>query len=358
MLIAQTVSGKQTNRKKSRIEMKLLNILVATLGLTVPVLAGLEIDRIQVGIIASLGGLALCNEGIKDTFHEQLSSIVLALTIGILAFILGTYLSGNRLVSLILIPIIIFIVATIGRINRTMVRASILFILFIIIATSFESKGKTQFYVIIFFALGAFWTALLSLIAGFMANKFMKKSSMLDLNPKVPPKYTFKQLLNHWRKYLHHFEGWQFSLRITSCIIIAETIKYLWPHHHGYWILLTIAIVVQPNIDNLLKRMNKRAIGTIIGIIISMIFIYFIPPVSVIVLIIAILAALRSILKEKNYLAYSVVMTPLVIILLDFGNLSSFNIVLDRLYCTLIGCGISFIFGYYLWIKCLNLSKR
>lgn len=75
------------------------------------------------------------------------------------------------------------------------------------------------------------------------------------------------------------------------------------------------------------------------------------------VLIIGILAAARIVLKDTNYLAYAAVMTPLVIILLDFGRASSWETILDRLLSTLVGCVISLIFGYYVWLRFMRPMK-
>src|SRR5208337_485103 len=135
-----------------------------------------------------------------------------------------------------------------------------------------------------------------------------------------PRKFTIKQLGSHWRKSLYHFEGWQYTLRITLCIVVAEIVRAIWPYQHGYWILLTVAIVVRRNIHQSLHRMFQRSAGTFIGVIIVCSIIYLVPTQWELVLMIAVLAAARSFLKETNYFSYAIVTTALVLILLDFGN--------------------------------------
>jgi uncharacterized membrane protein YccC len=164
--------------------------------------------------------------------------------------------------------------------------------------------------------------------------------------------------LNHWKKSLKRFSGWQYAVRITSCIIVAELIKIIWPFQRGYWILLTVAIVVQRDITKLLPRMFQRGAGTFLGVILSSSLIFFVPPSWLLVLIIGALAAARIALRETNYLAYAAVMTPLVIILLDFGRAPSWETILDRLLSTLVGCVISLILGYYVWLKFMKPTKN
>ena len=330
-------------------------VIIAALGLAAPIAVGALVGQIQAGCVAALGGLALSNQGKSLKFGEYLTKLFYTIATGILAFILGSSLSGNGILSLILVPAIVFIASIAGGISRPLARTTTLFILFFVIAIRF---GGNPLYIAFFFALGAIWTALLSLIIWLIFKKFIRREKPRVANQEhVSQKYTAKQLWNHWKRTLHHFAGWQYAVRITSCIIIAELIKIIWPFQRGYWILLTVAIVVQRDITKLLPRMFQRGAGTFLGVILSCLFIIFVPVTWLLVLIIGALAAARVVLRETNYLAYAAVMTPLVIILLDFGRLSSWETILDRLLSTIVGCLISFVFGYYMWYKFMNSAK-
>jgi uncharacterized membrane protein YccC len=334
----------------------LSQVVVATLGLAVPVAVGALFGQVQIGSVAALGGLALSNQVNSSKFSENLTNLFYAIVTGILAFILGSYLSGTRILSLILVPSIVFIAGFIGGISRLLIRMTTLFILFFIIATRF---GGNPLIVASSFALGAIWTALLSAIMRPIFQKLLvnEKPPVTNQQPSSP-KYSAKQLLNHWKKSLQRFAGWQYAVRITSCIIVAELIKVIWPYQRGYWILLIVAIVVQRDISKLLPRIFQRGAGTFIGVILSSLFIFFVPTPWLLVLIIGVLAAARVALRETNYLAYAAVMTPLVIILLDFGKASSWETILDRLLSTIVGCMISLIFGYYVWDKFMKSTKN
>jgi hypothetical protein len=340
-------AGKQAN---------LSQVVIAALGLAVPVAVGALFGQIQIGSVAALGGLALSNQVNSNKFSENLTGLIYSIAVGILAFILGSYLSGNEVVSLILVPAIVFIAGFIGGISRPLIRMTTLFILFFIIATRF---GGNPLYIALFFALGAIWTALLSLVVRLIFQKLIvnEKPQVTNQQPSSP-KYSAKQLLNHWKKSLKRFAGWQYAVRITSCIIVVELIKIIWPFQRGYWILLTVAIVVQRDITKLLPRMFQRGAGTFLGVILSSLLIFFVPASWLLVLIIGALAAARIVLRETNYLAYAAVMTPLVIILLDFGRVPSWETILDRLLSTIVGCVISLIFGYYVWLKLMKPTKN
>ena len=50
-------------------------------------------------------------------------------------------------------------------------------------------------------------------------------------------------------------------------------------------------------------------------------------------------------------MAYAAVMTPLVILLLEFGREPSLTVAVDRLIATLVGCAIALTFGYIGWSR-------
>ncbi|MDD5168120.1 MAG: FUSC family protein [Syntrophales bacterium] len=200
------------------------------------------------------------------------------------------------------------------------------------------------------FSLGAIWTAGLSLILRplFRAAHLDQVSPMLEVTAQTP-KYAADVLLRRWRRSLAHLTGWQYTLRITSCLAAAQAVEYLWPHSHGYWMSLTVAIVIQRDLSASLMRTLQRAAGTVLGVLLAGLLMIAYPSVWSMILMIAVLAAARPILREANYAAYAAVMTPLIILLLEFSKEPSPAVVLYRLAATLIGCILALTLGYLLW---------
>ena len=328
-----------------KIHIKLPYIITAVLSLACPILAGHLIGHVQLGMAAALGGLALINEvydnsGFKQTFVNLGYAIIFSNA----AFVVGMAIAGTTLFSLLMLPVVILAVSTIGEINRRLIKNASRFIVFLIIGYHFEVTGKVLNILAFNFLVGTLWTSIVLLII-----KILFKDK--DNPPTDNKKYTPQQYLNRWIKSLSHVKGWQFPLRITLCIVIAQIVRFFVPGHHSYWILLTLALVTQHNMDNQVKRIVNRGLGTLLGVILSFGLIYYTMPIYVLLIVIGVLAALRVLFRETNYLLYAAIMTPLVIILLDFGNLSSISLLMDRLIATLAGCGISFVFGFWVWRK-------
>jgi uncharacterized membrane protein YccC len=148
------------------------------------------------------------------------------------------------------------------------------------------------------------------------------------------------QKLARWRKSLTGLSGWQYTLRLGFCLSIAGAMRSLLPNHHLHWIALTVAILMQRQIDAASIKSTQRTLGTALGVFAAGLFLAIRPPAWGLGLCIGLLAGLRPWLKARNYLAYSAVMAPLVLLLLDGGGPLHAGVLIDRLMATLIGAAL------------------
>jgi uncharacterized membrane protein YccC len=101
--------------------------------------------------------------------------------------------------------------------------------------------------------------------------------------------------------------------------------------------LLTVAILTGRQGEPAAVKTTQRAIGTALGVVVAGLCLRLQLPLWALILLIGLLAGLRPLLRNRNYLAYSVVMTPLVILIIDAGRTPENGILVDRLAATLIG---------------------
>jgi hypothetical protein len=321
-------------------------------GLAGPLALGVMTGHLRAGMAAALGGLALGVGGKGETLSEQAPGLIYALAAGSAAMLTGSALTGNLAAAAIGIPLLAAAAGLIGSISRPLARATTQYILYTIIAANLGARGTHPLGMVLLFLLGACWTAALSLIL----RPLFKAMGPVP-NPLIPanaaqlPKYTTRQRLRRWRKSLTRLSGWQYVLRIGSCLAAAAALEWIWPLHHGYWVSITVVIVVQRNLQTALTRAFHRAAGTVLGVLLISLLLLGSPPTWALLLIIAALSAARPILLETNYTAYAAVMTPLVILLLDFGQDPSWPAVIDRLAATLAGCGLALTLGYLGWSR-------
>jgi uncharacterized membrane protein YccC len=327
-------------------------VVAATLGLAGPITIGAMAGHADFGMAASLGGLALSGEGKGETFREQVPDLIYALVAGTAAMVTGSAMAGHGMLTTFGVPAVAGAAGVLGGISRPLVRATTQFILYTIIAANLDLRGAHPIGMILLFFLGAAWSAGLSLGLRPLFRA-MRPHPIPYAAAEVaqPPKHSPGQLLRRWRNSLAHLSGWQYALRITLCLIAGEAFECIWPHHHGYWVSITVVIVAQRNLQAAFPRTLQRAVGTSIGVLLTGLLLLGSSSMWPVIAMIAALAAARPILKEANYAAYAAVMTPLVILLLDFGREPSWAVVIDRLAATLFGCALALTLGYLVWSR-------
>ncbi len=110
-----------------------------------------------------------------------------------------------------------------------------------------------------------------------------------------------------------------------------------------------MVIIVQRSFRSAIARAFQRAIGTFAGVLIATFLLLWFPPAWLLVMFIGVLSALRPFLRARNYTLYAAVMTPLIIIILQFGDTLSAAVIEYRLIDTVIGFLIALIVGYLIW---------
>ena len=324
----------------------------AMFGLAGPLAVGVMTGHLRAGLAAALGGLALGGGAKGETPGEQASALIYALAAGGAAMLTGSALTGKAPAAAFGIAAVAAAAGLIGSISRPLARATTRYILYTIIAANLGAPGTHVLGMTLMFLLGACWTAALSLILRPLFKAMgPAPDPTLPANAVRLPKYTAGQQLRRWRKSLARLSGWQYVLRIGSCLAAAAAFESIWPLHHGYWVSITVVIVVQRNLQTALTRTFHRAAGTVLGVLLISLLLLITPPIWALLLIIAALSAVRPILLETNYTAYAAVMTPLVILLLDFGQDPSWAAVVDRLAATLAGCFLALTLGYLGWSR-------
>ncbi len=133
------------------------------------------------------------------------------------------------------------------------------------------------------------------------------------------------------------------------CRPLAEVIAQASGLSHGYWIVLTIFIVLRPDYSSTLYRGLQRAAGTVVGAGLGVATVQL-AKVSLTVLLagigISLLAAYA--VFTVNYLLYAVFLTDFVVVLLALLGLPPEPTALARLVGTGIGTGLA-ILAYLIW---------
>ncbi|MFW1753825.1 YccS family putative transporter [Acinetobacter wanghuae] len=138
------------------------------------------------------------------------------------------------------------------------------------------------------------------------------------------------------------------AIRLSLVLFIGNLVVQFTDVQYGYWILLTSLFVCLPNFNATKRRLYTRMMGTLVGIIIGDIILYFIPSLEGQLIFLIIGGTLFLSLRSKQYAHATAFITILALINFNLDGTGSMASV-PRMLDTLIGCaiawfGVSFIF--------------
>ncbi|MFD4373566.1 FUSC family protein [Streptomyces sp. NPDC058486] len=143
--------------------------------------------------------------------------------------------------------------------------------------------------------------------------------------------------------------SWRYGLRLALCIGLAQSLVSLVPVERSYWVALTVTFVMKPDFGSVFSRAVLRAVGTCLGLVSAALVLSEVPRGWWDVPVMVVLAALIPAFSAKGYAFQTAAITPVILLLSDALNQQGFDLVLPRLYDSLMGCGIALIAGYLLW---------
>ena len=320
-------------------------LIISFIGMAGPIFFGILFNQLHASLLASLGAMFVTQGSSSPTLKKLAADYLMTILAGASSIFLGSLLGGQNWITALVIVCISFLVALITGLDKKIARLAIQFLVFFIIGTGLGSNweiGLSLKFALVF-GIGAVWSTLLLLIFNFC---FKRGIGQFPASAKAIP---FKKIYHHWVRTLRHFKGWEFPIRMGLCMITAEAIGLFLGQELSHWIPFTVALITHPHYSSALQRIFQRGIGTVMGVMVGSILLIIPLPHAAIALIVGSLAAFRPILKKRNYLLYSMLMTPLMVISSSLHSNMTGGILFVRLLDTIIGCIISFLLGYIIW---------
>jgi uncharacterized membrane protein (TIGR01666 family) len=134
------------------------------------------------------------------------------------------------------------------------------------------------------------------------------------------------------------------ALRVSFATTLGFIISEFFPFGHGYWIMLTIIVILKPAYSITKSRNRDRLLGTIIGAGIGVIILILVKEKQVMIGFMIVLMILAYSFMRTRYLLFVTLMTPYILILLYILNPVHFrDLILDRVIDTAIGSAIALL---------------
>lgn len=139
------------------------------------------------------------------------------------------------------------------------------------------------------------------------------------------------------------------ALRMALALLVGYIVSLFFKVDRGYWILLTIVVILKPAYSLSKQRNYDRLIGTAVGIAIGMVILFTLKNDSILLALMLFFMAGSYTFMRTNYFMSVLLMTPYLLIF--FHLLYPYNLkdlMIDRLVDTSIGSVIAFIASLFL----------
>ena len=313
-------------------------VAAAGLGMAVPIFIGVAVGNPEAGLLAAVGGLMVGGAAAGPSARAQAGELALAFAPAIAASAAAALSAGRGRLQDALVVVLVACASLGGGISRTAAIATTRFVLFLLIAVAVAESVPQRWVFVAFVALGACWAAAANVLLGAIARA--RRRGAAEDARATSPAYTTAQRLARWRHTLRTLAGWHYTLRLTACLAAAAILGSLWPGHHLHWVALTVALLTERPVEAWPVKTTQRALGTLLGVLAAALLFGWTMPWWALAATIGILAAARPYLRARNYLAYTAVITPLILAILDAGATPGLALLVDRLLATLIGAAL------------------
>lgn len=139
------------------------------------------------------------------------------------------------------------------------------------------------------------------------------------------------------------------ALRMAACVALGEAINRIAGARRGYWLPMTVAIVLRPDFTATFARGLLRVGGTLLGLIAATALIHFLAPaVAIQIFFIAAFTYLMRCFGPANYGILVTALTALVVFLIGITGIDPGPVMVARGVNTLAGGAIALL-AYALW---------
>lgn len=138
------------------------------------------------------------------------------------------------------------------------------------------------------------------------------------------------------------------ALRLTCALLAGYIVSLLFPLGHGYWILLTIAVIMKPAYSITRRRNMQRLIGTFAGAAAGFLILTFVENNTAMFFIMLVTMIISYSLLKLEYTTSSAALTVAVLLMFYFTTPTDLNTILtDRVIDTVIGSALAYIISTF-----------
>ncbi len=141
----------------------------------------------------------------------------------------------------------------------------------------------------------------------------------------------------------------RFTARLAVLLMLGVAVFEYWSIPRGYWLPLTIVVVLQPDYGSTRLRAAQRLLGTLVGGTLASVLIWLKLPAPALLAAIAVTTFGFSYSVRKNYAVAVFFITLLIVLLTETVGTVTIHFTIDRLVATLAGGSLAMLAALLFW---------
>jgi uncharacterized membrane protein YccC len=141
----------------------------------------------------------------------------------------------------------------------------------------------------------------------------------------------------------------RYILRLASLLVPSVLVHTWLGIPHGYWLGLTLVVVMQPDYGSTRQRAAERVLGTLLGSVLASGLLFLELPHFVLLAAAGVNSFLFALFLKRRYDVAAVFLTLLVVLLTEIGGPVDWSLTIERVVCTLAGGGLALVAAHFFW---------
>ena len=312
--------------------------LRTALAATMPFIAGQIVGQPTVGLMVGLGGLYVA---LLDKPGATLRMLLLG-TLAVAVSALGGSLAGGSS-PFVVVPLMFVIAFALGMcavFGPVVSNLGYIVTLVFAVGQGLPAPLRGGLEHLAEFAVGGVWAILLTLLLWRVRQQL--GDSVAGDDRETTALHDHMTLKS---PFLTH------ALRLAVASSLAVALFRGFHLAHGYWLVLTVLVIVKPVYADTRRRVFERVFGSIIGGLVAIVLALLIRNIVVLDLLLVLFAGLAFSHSPRNYALYTLFLTPFVVLMINIAVPGDWQVALTRIYETIGG-------GALAWTVALLLRPR
>ena len=141
----------------------------------------------------------------------------------------------------------------------------------------------------------------------------------------------------------------RYVLRLATLLIPSVLLPTWLGIQHGYWLGLTLIVVMQPDYGSTRQRAAERVLGTLLGSVLASALLFLKLPHSVLLAATGVNSFFFALFLKRHYDVAVVFLTLMVVLLTEMGGPVDWRLTVERVACTLAGGGLALLAAHFFW---------